>query len=184
MQKFLRITNIAENYNYTMQHIVDTFKAFVEVIIPWSPQLAEEYGETQYYGAIDLLTYEYLIQTLYRYGGSLLVVSTAKDLDAAAKELVLSQNSTSKVESPEGVTFAQLTPVDRLLAIKNMNNNDETNTKNQSATINLLIRATMMGYYSEWYGYGLTRMDEPNQRVFEFKPVSWEQVGYTGPRRE
>jgi hypothetical protein len=167
-----------------MQHIIETFTAFVEVIIPWSPQLAAEYGEIQYYGAIDLLTYEYLIQTLYRYGGSILVVSTAKDLDAAAKELVLSQNSINKVKSPEGVTFAQLAPEDRLLAIKNMSDNDTTAAENQSATINSLIRATMMGYYSEWYGYGLTRMDEPNQRVFEFKPVSWEQVGYTGPRRE
>lgn len=184
MHEFLRITNIAENHNYTMQHIIETFKAFVEVIIPWSPRLAAEYGEIQYYGAIDLLTYEYLIQTLYQYGGSLLVVNTAKDLDAAAKELVLSQNNTSKVTSPEGVTFAQLTPEDRLLAIRNISENEATNSENQNATINPLMRATLMGYYSEWYGYGVTRMDPPNQRVFEFKPISWEQVGYTGPRRE
>jgi hypothetical protein len=184
MQKYIRITNIAENHNYSMQHIIDTFKAFVEVVIPWSPQLAKEAGEIQYYGAVDLLTYEYLIQTLYRYGGSLLVIGTAKNLDAAAKELVLSKNNSSEVKSPEGVTFAQLTPEDRLLAVKNMNEDETLMVENQSATLNFLMRATMMGYYSEWYGYGVTRMDEPNQRVFEFKPISWEQVGYTGPRRE
>ena len=47
--------------------------------------------------------------------------------------------------------------------------------------VDVLIKLTMMGYYSEWYGYGLTRLDEANQRVLEFQPISWEQVGYPGP---
>ena len=44
-----------------------------------------------------------------------------------------------------------------------------------------VIPTTMMGYYSEWYGYGSTRLNEPNQRVLEFYPFSWKQVGYPGP---
>lgn len=44
-----------------------------------------------------------------------------------------------------------------------------------------VIGTTMMGYYSEWYGYGSTRLNEPNQRVLEFYPFSWKQIGYPGP---
>ncbi|MEL7655898.1 MAG: hypothetical protein AAGU75_08320 [Bacillota bacterium] len=42
-------------------------------------------------------------------------------------------------------------------------------------------RFTMMGYYSEWYGYGSTRLETPDQRRLEFFPLSWEQVEYPGP---
>ncbi|RDU21956.1 hypothetical protein [Anaerosacchariphilus polymeriproducens] len=44
-----------------------------------------------------------------------------------------------------------------------------------------LIRFTMLGYYSEWFGYGTTRLNNPNQRILEFYPLSWEQVDYPGP---
>ena len=44
-----------------------------------------------------------------------------------------------------------------------------------------VVSTTMMGYYSEWSGYGSTRLDEPNQRKLEYYPISWKQVGYPGP---
>ena len=44
-----------------------------------------------------------------------------------------------------------------------------------------LIRFTMMGYYSEWSGYGSTRLEAPDQRKLEYFPLSWKQVGYPGP---
>ena len=44
-----------------------------------------------------------------------------------------------------------------------------------------VIGTTMLGYYSEWFGYGTTRMNKPNERVFEFAPISWKQIGYPGP---
>ena len=44
-----------------------------------------------------------------------------------------------------------------------------------------LNRFTMMGYYSEWSGYGSTRLDAPGQRRLEYYPLSWDQVGYPGP---
>ncbi len=44
-----------------------------------------------------------------------------------------------------------------------------------------LNRLAMMGYYSEWPGYGNTRLESPNQRTLEYYPVSWEQIGYPGP---
>lgn len=40
---------------------------------------------------------------------------------------------------------------------------------------------TMFGYYSEWSGYGTTRLAPPNERKFEYAPISWKQVEYPGP---
>ncbi len=44
-----------------------------------------------------------------------------------------------------------------------------------------VVSTTMMGYYSEWSGYGTTRLNKPNQRILEYNPISWKQVGYPGP---
>ena len=106
-------------FEYSIQQAQDTFKAFVDAIIPRTPRLAEVYGEIMFYGALDFLTYEFLILSLNNY------------------HIPLEESS--------------------------------------------LNRLTMMGYYSEWFGYGSTRLEEPNQRVLEFSPSSWTQVGYPGP---
>lgn len=42
-------------------------------------------------------------------------------------------------------------------------------------------RFVVLGFYSEWFGYGSTRFNAPGQRIREFDPISWEQVGYPGP---
>lgn len=44
-----------------------------------------------------------------------------------------------------------------------------------------LVETTMMGFYSEWSGYGTTRLNKPNQRRLEYDPISWKQIGYPGP---
>ena len=98
----------------------ETFKAFVDAIIPRSPGLAQEYGKIQYFGALDFQTDEYLILSLNSY------------------------------DIPFNITGS-------------------------------LNRFTMMGYYSEWYGYGSTRLEVPDQRRLEYFPLSWQQVGYPGP---
>lgn len=183
LKVFNTLSNIERN-NYTMQHILDTFKAFVEAVIPWSPRLAQEYGEIQYYGAIDQFTYEYLIQVIYEFGGSSLVIRTAKRLDTVARKLVLEGNNRNPLISPNEVAFSSLEPSDRLLAINLIKEEEIEQPLNQVSIIDTLIRYTMMGYYSEWYGYGTTRLLDPNQRVFEFMPLSWQQVGYSGPRRD
>jgi hypothetical protein len=172
-----------ESNNNTMQYLLNTYKAFVEVIIPWTPKLASEYGEMQYYGAIDLLTYEFLIVTLYEYGGNSLVIATANNLDVWAQQFVLQGKNLNKVNTSNGVYFADLVPSDRLLVINNIKQYESKLSSNQIASIDTLIRFTMMGYYSEWYGYGSTRLKEPNQRVMEFAPLSWQQIEYPGPNK-
>lgn len=44
-----------------------------------------------------------------------------------------------------------------------------------------LKTTTMMGYYSEWSGYGSTRLAQAEKRTLEYKPISWEQIDYPGP---
>lgn len=110
-----------------------TFKAFVDAIIPRTPELAEEYGRIQYFGALDLHTDEYLALSLNYYYFSYLPIAFKNN--------------------PELVLFS-------------------------TGELNSL---TMMGYYSEWSGYGSTRLNSPNHRKLEYFPLSWKQIGYPGP---
>jgi len=123
----------------SQEYMQETFKALVDAIIPRTPELAEEYGKIQYYGALDFQTDEYLILSLNNYY-SPLAKPTAEMLDMAAEQLVFALSITGD-----------------------------------------LNRLTMMGYYSEWYGYGSTRLKTPNQRKLEYFPLSWGQVEYPGP---
>lgn len=181
---------IEERINdYSMPHILNTFMAFVEAIIPWTPRLAAEYGEVQYPGAIDSLTYEYLILSLHELGDVALLKAAAQALDMAARELVFRGGNEFSIEitGAGNVTFAALVPSDRLSALNILKQQEAASYNNpmfaDNYIVDLLVRLTMMGYYSEWFGYGSTRLDEPNQRVFEFEPISWRQVSYPGPNR-
>ncbi len=179
------VTGFQDNHSdpYSMQYFLNTYMAFVEAIIPWSPELAEEYGEIQYYGAIDSFTYEYLILSLFQLGGASLVRSTAEILDVAAKELVYRGGNEYTFNVASEVAFSALTPTDRLSALQIMKEQEISLFHADIYDVDRLIGLTMMGYYSEWFGYGSTRLEEPSQRVMEFRPISWEQVGYPGPRR-
>lgn len=56
------INTFLEETNYDIHlYTYDTIMAFVDVVIPRTPLLAQMYGEIMYYGALDLYTDEYLI---------------------------------------------------------------------------------------------------------------------------
>jgi hypothetical protein len=40
---------------------------------------------------------------------------------------------------------------------------------------------SMFGYYSEWFGYGTTRLLPPEDQHVEFDPPGWSFIGYPGP---
>lgn len=169
------------------QHTRETLMAFVDTVIPRTPGLAEEYGEIQYYGALDFLTDEYLIVTLNEYHESL-TDSITHMLDAASKQLVLIRGNKKLHPYLNEVTFWELAPDDRLLAMDLLRQNQVAYSHMtepfKNITYNIidnLIKLTMMGYYSEWFGYGTTRLAEPNQRILEYYPLSWKQVEYPGP---
>lgn len=139
-------------YRTYYDYVSDTFQNFVNSVIPRSPILAELYGRIQYYGALDLYTAEYLIMSLD---------SLSMPLALPIAELL---NITAD-QFPYGVadSFTQIELEDILPVIPSLN------------------RLAMMGYYSEWPGYGSTRLNPPGQRILEYYPASWEQIGYPGP---
>lgn len=173
--------------NYFIQN---TYKALVDAIIPRTSKLAEEYGRVQYYGALDLQVDEYLIYTLDFYSIPLAWL-TAKSLDAATKIFLSSNRRLIPSRFSETGIFATLNPIDRfrvltLLEQRQINPEDlqvtyEVDLELVLPAISSLDRLTMMGYYSEWSGYGSTRLATPDQRVLEFYPLSWQQIGYPGP---
>jgi hypothetical protein len=176
-----------------LNHTKETFQALVDAIIPRTPALAETFGEIMLYGALDYLTDEFLLMSLNDYYFPL-AEPTAELLDVVAEWLILSQEN-SKLQYytryPGGRTFMSLSPDNRFLVLTLLDEYD--NYSNELPAIfkehpefiqyimSVLNRLTTLGYYSEWYGYGSTRLLPPDQRVFEFSPQSWEQVGYPGP---
>jgi hypothetical protein len=187
------------------RHTEDTFKALVDAIIPQTPELAEIYEEVQYYGALDLRIDEFMIWELNHFRlltindepfNIPLAVPTAVMLDVAAEVLIDRQENRSLLNFthyPGGGPFSALSPSDRFRAINLLEeltidlNELPLPFRNNPGFIALILgaihRFPMMGYYSEWYGYGTTRLNMPDDRVLEYPPVSWEQVGYPGPAR-
>lgn len=180
------------NINITIE-TRDTFRALVNAIIPRSPGLAYEYGIVQYYGALDLHIDEYIILTLNSYEVPL-ANATAEMLDMAAIQLIAAESGYENLNyylfnGP--VNFAVLDPYHQLGVIDLLRRLQidlnqlpvpfQNNPPLIISTVNSLVSSTMMGYYSEWAGYGTTRLYEPNQRKLEYFPISWKQVGYPGP---
>lgn len=179
-----------QNYN-SFLHAQNTFKAFVDAIIPRTPRLAEEYGKIQFFGALDQATDEYMVLSLNNYYIPL-AEPTADMLDIAGEQLMLYEGNNGLPASfPRWGKFAALSPIDRFrilsllegfaIYLVDLPMPFEDNPIFSVSIISDLICLTMMGYYSEWYGYGSTRLEEPNQRKLEFFPLSWKQVGYPGP---
>jgi hypothetical protein len=175
--------------NELIQYTYGTLMAFVDAVIPRTPELARQYGEIMYYGALDFYTDEYLVMMLNYYTIPLSSI-VAELLNLAAYEYIRAEgmNEVNNVIQ-EGILFAALSPEDRLLAYYRLSQDvkfsaDVLNMQEYPGlnyVIASLIRFTMLGYYSEWFGYGTTRMDNPNRRMLEFYPLSWEQTGYPGP---
>lgn len=163
---------IDKQNSYSTNQTQDIIKAVVNAIIPRSPGLAYEYGVVQYYGALDLQIDDYIIMTFNSFDIPL-AEATAKMLSIMAKQ------------------FETLYPYNQLYILLqlrqlqiNLSYLPPPFTNNPPlviSIINSLISFTMMGYYSEWSGYGSTRLASPNQRVLEYYPISWKQIGYPGP---
>lgn len=179
-----------QNEHAIYDYVVNTFRAYAEAMIPHSPGLAEQYGRIQFYGALESYTAEYLMMSLDSYLVPL-AIPAAETLNMAAR-LYLQEMSDSLdfSEDPEGLYFMQLPPVDRLNVVDRLSSPDgivyipaglSVRQEDVVPVISALNRLTMMGYYSEWSGYGSTRLMPPTRRVLEYWPISWEQVGYPGP---
>jgi hypothetical protein len=114
-----------------------------------------------------------------------MALPTAEILNAAALLMRMTQGYYGPV------SFAMLSPLERLSVLELLRQEAQTpeilSIVSQvdpglwRTALTLLDTYTLMGYYSEWFGYGTTRLNPPEERVLEFKPISWLQVGYPGP---
>lgn len=145
-----------ENY-HSFKYLQEALKYLVDAIIPRTPDLAEEYGKVQYFGALDAHTDEYVFQIFSLY---YLNSYSNSYLDMIRLFTLLKEFYVYREELP--FTLQEI-------------------LENVFSILSELNRFTLMGYYSEWSGYGETRLNPPDQRIFEFRPVSWDQVGYPGP---
>lgn len=165
-------------------YIQNTLQAYADTIIPRTPGLAEVYGYIQYYGALDSQVDQFLLDNLEQQYIPL-AEAAVELLNAAATQWLANQG----FDIQGGLEF--LPPPDRLGAImlSQLHEVDpvllpDEQWRNPSFTGNVtssLLTYTLMGYYSEWSGYGTTKQYPPGNRVLEYVPISWQQIDYPGP---
>jgi hypothetical protein len=175
-----------------LKHTRETFKALADAVIPRTHILAEEYGKIQFFGALDSYIYEYVILSLND-SYTPLAKSVAEMLDAAAEQLIFMDGNKRGLDPlfPEGGAFAALSAGDRIRVLNFLDrfngepvvwpepfNNDPYIAQYMGGILNRFI---VMGYYSEWSGYGSSRLEPPDHRQLEHYPLSWKQIGYPGP---
>lgn len=184
-------------------HIKATFQALVDTIIPTTLRQAEAEGTVTVAGAVQLCVDEFVMKEIdhsqfvpandnHRIQIPL-SRSTAQLLDMGAEQLIgkgLAQPPLNPWHFPGG-QFAALSREDRLQTLALLDRLEipldlvpppyQNNPGMIQTMIDSLTQLTMFGYYSEWFGYGTTRLFPPDYRQVEFFPPGWSLVGYPGP---
>ncbi|MFC0561233.1 hypothetical protein [Halalkalibacter alkalisediminis] len=172
-------------------HTRATFMAFADAVIPSTN------------GALDLRLDDYLIFGLDHYisiqgqwGMNNIQLSsvTAGVLDAGAKQLILSQKVQETPNHsifPEGGPFSSLSVNDRFEAIHLLENGQvdmeslpppfQGNLGLVENILGNLHQMILLGYYSEWFSLGTTRLAPPENRKIERPFMTWDLVHYPGP---
>ncbi|MEB3101381.1 hypothetical protein [Ferviditalea candida] len=187
----------------TDSHTAATFRALVEAIVPRTPELSV-YGAEQTAGAAEFNVHEYLIWEMDHtlsllFGLNPTVIplapATARMLDNAALQFAAAGGTKPPyLYSASGETpFAALSPGDRIRVLSMLERLEvdlgalpdpyRNNGGYVKFIIDYLNRSTMFGFYSEWSGYGSTRLAPPDWRRLEHFPLGWLQVGYPGVSR-
>lgn len=187
---------------YSSQYTTATFQALVEAIIPYTPELSFKYGDYMAPGAafqgIDqfvIWEFDHLvaIEINFNVHPVLLSGAIAQLLNAAASQLIHSGiiREPRKDYFPGGGEFCSLSRNGRLLTLsylerRQINHRDlpqpfQNNPHWIQIVIDLANRYTVFGYYSEWSGYGSTRLFTPEARKLEYYPISWKQISYPAP---
>lgn len=175
----------------SMPHTRATLMAFVDAVIPST------------LGALDLRLDDYVIWALDHYistqgewGVKTIPLSTptAEILDAAAIQLILSGDLKAPLNFstyPDGGPFTALAPDDRFEAIHLLENGQvdmeslPSPYRNNIGLIKNIVtnlhQMVMIGYYSEWFAFGATRLATPEDRNFKRALMTWDFVNYPGP---
>lgn len=184
------------------QHIKATFQALADAIVPATPWLSLMQGSEHAGDGMDLNLDEFITWCLDYYlavQGVINVINiplsgpTAGLLDAAADRLIATGGikDLRHSEFSGGGAFASLSRDDRCRAIALLEHNNielrvlpppyQNNAGLVKFIADALNRFVVFGYYSEWSGYGTTRLALPDNRVLERLPAGWQEVQYPGP---
>lgn len=179
------------------EYVLATYKALVDALLPEDNQ----FGYPSYPSAIQMKVHEFVIYGLDNYISIQkqlhhrivpLAKPTAIMLDTAAIQLVNSHHIQPLAQSPfpKGGMFSNLSREDRIQTLSALENLYidlymlpslfQNNAGMIKFVTDALNRFSMFGYYSEWPGYGSTRLNPPDYRKLEFFPPGWQQVGYPG----
>lgn len=179
-------------------YVLATFRALTDALLPSiSPGW---YGS--HYLASDLNVHEYVIYSLnhlitihesFNMTPVSLAYPTAQLLDSGASQLLVAglvQADTPEKVHAEGGAFSRLSRLDRVRVLAALEELDVDvqalpppytgNGGLVKYVVDSLNQFSLFGYYSEWSGYGSTRLLPPDQRRLEFFPLSWQKVGYPG----
>lgn len=181
-----------------------TFQALVDTIIPPTLRQEEAVGTVPVAGAFQLSVDEFVMNEIDH--SQFVPVndehriqiplsrSTAQLLDMGAEQLIqkgLAQHPLNPWLFPGGGQFSALSREDRLQTLALLDRLEiplhlvpppyQNNPGMIQTMIDSLTQITMFGYYSEWFGYGTTRLFPPGYRQVEFLPPGWRLAGYPGP---
>jgi hypothetical protein len=175
-------------------HTRATFQALTDAIVPGSP------GDP---GGLDCQVEEFVIWQLdhflalnvgFTQTRLPLASPTALMLDAASAPVMASLQSQGFCPSPcfpGGGLFASLPRKERIRTLSMLEKADFdlgslpapfTYNAGLVQSVSLMLSTLpVFGFYSEWYGYGNTRLATPDYRRMECFPPGWSQVEYPGP---
>lgn len=179
------------------------FEALAETIVPHTDEVTEKQAADNNNGALELHTDQFQIYILNHFISLKLVLITvpfylanitASLLNEAARQLILKGENKKPVDalaaSEKGI-FAALHTEDRcrsILLLEQLEVNlanlpipFRNNPGAVLATISIITMLATSGYYSEWSGYGSSRLETPEEREMEQFPAIWRQIGYPGP---
>ncbi|MBB3114472.1 hypothetical protein FHS18_006593 [Paenibacillus phyllosphaerae] len=185
-------------------HVRATFQAVVDAVIPSvllpTCRIAPRFIEGAVQLGIDLFVImqidhsQFVPVNLPSANQEPLSQATAQLLDLGAAELVRTNQDTAPLNPamyPGGGLFASMSRIDRLRTITLLNHVGvplgqlplpyQNHPGLVQTMMDSLHQLTMFGYYSEWYGYGTTRLLAPVDQKVEFDPPSWPLIGYPGP---
>ena len=187
--------------NNSLPQTKAAFKSLAGSIVPNTPALTEQ--DTYSIEALNLHTDEYQIWILNHYVSLKLILgnsniylanATAGMLNVAARQLITAGRNKQLISPTvlhEEGPFAALEATDRCRTITLLEQLQadlaslpfpfRNNPGIVLALISIITMLATNGYYSEWSGYGSTRLEPPDRRKIEHFPASWKQIGYPGP---
>lgn len=172
-----------------------TYTAVADALIPLTPELAREAGSAYLAGGAAWDIGQFVAMSLAKSAADPgLPAAAALMLDAAACQMIATGLITAPLSPaafPGGGPFASLSREERIRALALLEQGAIAPAALPSpyreqpwmiaVTVDVLNRSAAMGFYSEWPGYGTTRLLPPDRMELQFTPPGWVQARFPGP---